>query len=87
MQTPDFRRMAAVLALSALLGACGSSGSDGDTVANPGPNGDVPARAFDGVAGLLAYVNELITDTNETGEPVRVGDAALPVSDTTEPVN
>ena len=37
-----------------------------------------------------AYVdklNELIAGTSETSEPVRLGEANLPVSDTTEPVN
>jgi hypothetical protein len=86
MHTPDLKRLAAVIAFSAVLGACGSSGGD-DVTANPGSDSDVPAAAFDSVAGLLAYVNELIAGTNETSEPVRVGEAALPVSDTTEPVN
>jgi hypothetical protein len=78
--------MAAALAFTAMLGACGSSGDDSPTTGGGGSS-DAPARTFDTVAGLTAYVNELIAGTNETGEPVRVTDTALPVSDTTEPAN
>jgi hypothetical protein len=90
MQTPDFRRIAVVMALSAVLGACGSSGGDDAPTTGGGGGGtgsDAPARTFDSVASLVSYVNELIAGTSETSEPVRVTDAALPVSDTTEPAN
>ena len=90
MHTSDLRRLAAVIAVSALLGACGSSGGDDPVAAPgtaaPGTAADLPASARESVTGLLAYVNELIGGTSETGEPVRVGDADLPTSDSTEPV-
>ena len=90
MQIPCLKRMAVVLAITAMLGACGSSGDDDAPTTGGGAGGggtDAPARTFDSVASLLSYVNELIAGTSETSEPVRITEAALPVSDTTEPAN
>jgi hypothetical protein len=48
----------------------------------------VPASALQSVSGLLAYMNDLIANhTNETSQPVFLGDATLPTSDTTEAAN
>lgn len=73
---------AVVLAAAALLMGCGSGGDDAPPVAR---STDVPSSAQDSVSGLLAYINELIGMTSSTSEPVLVGDAVLPTSDTTEP--
>ena len=80
----------ALLALcaSAALTACGGGGGGGHDEAAPNRTSDVPASAQQSVSGLLAYVNDLIANkTNETSEPVFLGDATLPTSDTTEAAN
>ncbi|MES2787513.1 MAG: hypothetical protein V4684_18755 [Pseudomonadota bacterium] len=80
--------LAASVAVAALAG-CGSSGGD-DAAAvpppPPAPTSDVPLSAQSTIEGLIAYLNGLISgSTNETGSPVLVGDAVLPVSETAEP--
>lgn len=89
------RHLALALCASAALTACGG-GDDGPVAAGPGtgtgPTGTsttgVPASALQSVNGLLAYMNDVITNmTSDTSEPVFLGDATLPTSDTTEPAN
>lgn len=76
-----------VLALAAALAGCGSSSNDGGSSGSASTS-DVPQSAQASVSGLMAYMNDLINNmTNNTSEPILVGDAVLPTSDTTEPVN
>jgi hypothetical protein len=79
--------LAAALAAMA-LGACGG---DDHNEANAGGSAntgtDIPASATASVDGLLAYVNTLIASSSDTSEPVNVGNAVLPTSDTTEAAN
>ena len=82
MHTLHLRSAAVVLAASALLAACGSGSSDGTAQAS---STDVPASAQSSVDGLIAYINQLIGQTSETTEPVVLGHAVLPTSDTTPP--
>lgn len=63
-----------------VLAGCGDSGG----VSSAASTSDVPASAQASVAGLVAYLNRLIDETSETSEPVVLGDAVLPVDDTTE---
>ena len=86
-----------VLAMTAALAACGGGGSGGGgggagaggggAAPAPGaaapPTSDIPASALASVDGLIAFMNQLIdTGTNDTSEPIRLGDASLPVDDT-----
>ena len=70
---------AAVLALA----ACGSSGGD-DAAAAPVVTTDIPSSATANAAGLLAFANAQIAASSDSSEPILVGDATLPVDDTTE---
>ena len=75
-----------VLAMTAALAACGSGGGSDVGVA-PGPpapaTSDVPASALASIDGLIAFMNQLVdTGTNDTSEPILLGDANLPVDDT-----
>ena len=80
-----------VLVMTAAVAACGSGGGGADVggraggapgVAAPATS-DIPASALASVDGLIAFMNQLIdTGTNETSEPIRLGDASLPVDDT-----
>ena len=83
-----------VLAMTAALAACGGGSGGGADVgggaggapgaAAPAPaTSDIPASALASVDGLIAFMNQLIdTGTNDTSEPIRLGDASLPVDDT-----
>ena len=80
------------LVMTAAVTAC-SGGSDGDGGVGGGPNGtpgqpisattDIPVSALASVDGLIAFMNQLIDNgTNDTSEPIVLGDASLPVDDT-----
>ncbi|MBC7470103.1 MAG: hypothetical protein H7322_12325 [Ramlibacter sp.] len=70
-----------LVSAAALLAACGSSGSDSPA---PVATTDVPASAQQDSAGLLSYVNGQIGASSDTSEPILVGDAVLPLDDSTE---
>ena len=69
-----------------VLAACGSS--DGDNAApvvtTPVATTDVPASATGSAAGLLTYTTQQVGAKSDTTEPLVVGDAVLPVDNTTE---
>ena len=78
------------LVMTAALAACGG-GSGGVGAVGGGAGGspgaaatsDIPASALASVDGLIAFMNQLIdTGTNDTSEPIQLGDASLPVDDT-----
>jgi len=76
--------IAAICTMAAVLAACGGGdGDDGDTP--PAVVTEVPPSAQGSVEGLVAYLRQLITDTNETAEPVVIGNVVLPQDDTAEP--
>ena len=72
----------------ASIAACGG-GSDGGAVdgGTGGAGGasamtSVPASALASVNGFVAFMNQLIdTGTNDTSEPIALGDASMPIDD------
>ena len=70
-------------AASALLAACSSS-SDDAPAPTPVATTDIPSSATGSAAGLTAFVNGQIAATSDTSEPILVGDAVLPLDDSTE---
>ena len=76
------------LVMTVGVAACGSGGdgggfNGGGPFVGPAPSGSIPASALANVDGLVAFLNMLIdTDTNDTGEPILLGDANLPTDDT-----
>jgi len=83
-------KWSSALAIAAVLAACGSGGGDSGppVVTAPQPTSDIPASAQANSEGLIAFLTNVIaTMTNDTSEPLLVGNAVLPVSDNTEPVN
>ena len=77
------KKMHGIVALGAaalLLAGCGSSNDDTPVVVTT----DVPASARQDSAGLLTFVNQQIAASSDTAEPILVGDAVLPLDDTTE---
>ena len=64
------------------VGAVGDGAGGAPVVAAPDPN-SIPASALASVDGLIAFMNQLIDNgTNDTSEPIVLGDASLPVDDT-----
>ena len=56
---------------------------------NGNPNlagSEVPSSASSSSAGAVAFARQLAATSNDTAEPIRVGDAMLATSDTDEPV-
>lgn len=70
-------------AAALLLAACGG-GSDAPAPVPPVVTTDVPASATQSPAGLLTYVDSQVGAPSDSAEPVLVGDAVLPVDDSTE---
>jgi len=74
------------LVMTASVAACGGGGGEGSDVAAPSSPSllsDIPASALASVDGLIAFMNNLIdTGTNDTSEPILLGESVLPVSDT-----
>lgn len=77
--------------LGAVLAACGGSSYAPEPAppAAPAPpptaSPGLPASALASVEGLVQFLRSLMP--TETGEPLRLEGAVLPVSDTAEPVN
>jgi hypothetical protein len=70
-------------AAALLLVACGGGGGD-DRAPTPVATTDVPASAQADPAGLLAFINQQIGSSSDSSEPILLGEAVLPVDDTTE---
>ena len=84
----DVHKLLIALVMTAGLAACGGGGgggvgggTGGGTPGTPAASsGDIPASALASVDGLVAFMNQLIdTGTNDTSEPILLGDASLPV--------
>ena len=72
-------------AAAMLLAGCG--GGDDAPAPAPAPGvvtTDVPASAQTDAAGLAAYASQQAGMANDTAEPILVGDAVLPLDDSTE---
>ena len=74
----------ALLGAAALvLAACGG-GSDSPAPVTPVATTDIPTTATQDSAGLRAFTNAQVGTSSDSAEPILVGDAVLPVDDTTE---
>lgn len=81
------KKMQAIALLGAaalLLAGCSSSSDNGPAPVTPVTTTDVPATATTDAPGLLTYANAQVGASSDTAEPVLVGDAVLPVDDSTE---
>ena len=83
----NIRTTCMALIMTAAVAACGGGGGS-DVAAPPPPTpptsqSGIPASALDSVVGLIAFMNQLIdTGTNDTSEPILLGESVLPVTDT-----
>ena len=82
-------RVATLCALFVVAG-CGGGGGDHGS-GNSGGNGSVansgsiPASATSSNDGFIAYMKSIIAGSSETSQPVLLGDAVAPVSETATP--
>lgn len=80
----------AVLALAACGGGSGDSGNAGNSGSSNGSGGStstsIPGSATASVDSFVAYMKVMIESADDTGEPVSLGDATGPDSDTANPV-
>lgn len=82
MHHSNLRVTVVLLSAAALLAACGGDGGGGGSNSSAG---DVPASAQQSASGLIAFMKDLIGRTDETSEPIALGNAVLPTDDTAEP--
>ncbi|GAC1359200.1 MAG: hypothetical protein NVSMB34_14160 [Variovorax sp.] len=82
--------LAAAVTVLAVAG-CGGGDSNGGfpVVVNPGDNGGgqsttIPSTALGSVTSLMAYMKQLIASSSDTSEPIQLGDAVLPVDNTSD---
>ena len=66
-----------------VLAACGSS-SDSNNGPATAATTEIPSSATGSSAGLSSFAEGQIAATSDSSEPVLVGDASLPLDDTTE---
>ena len=83
----DAHKLLIALVMTAGVAACGGGDGGGGSGTAPGaqapPSGGIPASALASVDGLIAFMNQLIdTGTNDTSEPILLGEASLPTDDT-----
>ena len=77
----------AVLALAGCGGGNGDSGNAGDNGGSGGGGGmSLPSSATASADGFIAYMKVLVGSADDTGNPVSLGDATGPGSDTASPV-
>ena len=74
---------------AALLAGCGSGGSD-DVSSAPVPNAPVPnapasTDISQSISALIAFMNNLIAGTSESGDPIAINSLTLVTDDTAEP--
>ena len=80
----NLRTTCMALVMTAAVAACGGGGgSDAAAPSSPTSLSGISASALASVDGLIAFMNQLIdTGTNDTSEPILLGDSVLPVNDT-----
>ena len=89
----DAHKLLIALVMTAGVAACGGGGGGGGGDVGVGGGGGsapvasscgvIPASALASVDGLVAFMNQLIDNcTNDTSEPILLGDAILPADDT-----
>ena len=79
----NIRTTCMALVMTAAVAACGGGGgSDAAAPSSPTSLSGIPASALGSVDGLIAFMNQLIdTGTNDTSEPILLGESVLPVND------
>lgn len=78
----NIRTTCMALVMTAAVAACGGGGSGAAAPSAPTSLSGIPASALDSVDGLIAFITQLIdTGTNDTSEPILLGESVLPVND------
>ncbi|HSV46006.1 MAG TPA: hypothetical protein VLJ58_09465 [Ramlibacter sp.] len=86
MTNHSFRRNALGVAAGVLLlAACGGGGGGSDPVDPLVSGTDVPNSATTSAAGALAFARSVAASSDNSAEPLVLGDAVLATSETDEP--
>lgn len=83
-------RYVATLAALLVVAGCGGGGGDHGSSAGSGngsgsTSGSIPASATTSGDSFIAYMKSIIAGSSETSQPVLLGDAVAPVSETATP--
>jgi ABC-type glycerol-3-phosphate transport system substrate-binding protein len=78
-------RIWALGAGAAMLAACGGGGGSSAPVDPVVSGTDIPVSATTSAAGAFTFVNSVASASDNTAEPLVVGDATLATSETDEP--
>ena len=86
MKTPFTRTHLSLAAGALLLAACGGGGGDSaPPPTDPVAGTQVPASASASAAGAFTFVRDTAATSDNSAEPLVVGDATLATSETDEP--
>lgn len=86
MKTSFTRTHLSLAAGALLLAACGGGGGDGGTApTEPVAGTQVPTSATTSSAGAFTFVRDTAATSDNSAEPLVVGDAVLATSETDEP--
>ena len=85
--TSSVRTFMSLVGGAVFLAACGGGGGNGPVLpADPIARGsEVPLSATTSSAGAVAFVKTVAATSDNSAEPIVVGDAMLATSDTDEP--
>jgi hypothetical protein len=95
MSAQSATRLVLSAGLAVFLAGCGGGNGDGASVPGittsapsvPVGGDGTPAGSITTVDMLIAYLRSLVGSGNETGEPVALGSAALPTTETGDPAS
>jgi hypothetical protein len=75
------KSLAPALVAASLLAGCGGGGGDDNNAGGAAPPPAAGSTIGTTVESLLAFMNRLIANTNETDDPVPLDGTPLPVDD------
>jgi hypothetical protein len=85
MKLISIKSMSALVAISSALAACGGGNSSSPAATPLVAGTDIPVAATETTAAAISFANLTVASSDDTTEPLAVGEAALATSETDEP--